>query len=167
MAVFSSLRSRRFARHQAEATQTLITFQLGSEGFALPIETVQKVIILDEVYGDPSGRGIGLTHYQNQEIIVIDLGYRIFGEQSQLIIPEDDPSKIRYLLILYNPEGALTGLPIDSAPKIRRVGKSAIQPLPDAYLKQDILGGLSSQIVYLEKELPLFLLDTLALLQYN
>lgn len=84
MAVYSPLSSRRSANRKAEATQQLIVFRLFGEGFALPIRAVQKVIPMGKIYGASQGAGVSLTLYQNQELMVIDLGHRIFKRsQSQ------------------------------------------------------------------------------------
>ncbi|HBB32133.1 MAG TPA: chemotaxis protein CheW [Cyanobacteria bacterium UBA8803] len=78
MAVFSPLSSRRFANRKAKATQQLIVFRLYSEGFALPIRAVQKVISMGKIYGAPQGGAVGLTLYQDRELLVIDIDHRIF-----------------------------------------------------------------------------------------
>lgn len=78
MAVFSPLTSRRSTNRKAQATQQLIVFRLESEGFALPIRAVQKVIPRGKIYGAPQGGAAGLTLYQDRELLVIDVDYRIF-----------------------------------------------------------------------------------------
>lgn len=82
MAIFSTLRSRRSAAVKTEATEQIITFCLRQEWFAFPILAVQKVIPLGEVYGDPQGTGVSITAYEEQEIIVIDVGQFIFQDLS-------------------------------------------------------------------------------------
>ena len=82
MAIFSTLRSRRFAAVQTETTEQIITFCLREEWFALPILAVQKVIPLGKVYGDPQGTGVSITAYEEQEIIVIDVAKFIFQDSS-------------------------------------------------------------------------------------
>ncbi len=49
MAIFSPLRSRRSSTRQTEITQQLIAFRLRQEWFALPIETVLKVVPMGSV----------------------------------------------------------------------------------------------------------------------
>jgi chemotaxis signal transduction protein len=153
MAIYSPLRSRRLAAQQTEATQRLITFRLGQENFALSLDRVQKVTTLDSLYGDPQGTGISLTTHQGQELRVIDVGNRIFGEPQQIWAPTADLNQpavtthTRHLLIL-QPElldplqvamstaveqHRLVGLPIDSAPSIQSMPLSAFRPIPDIY----------------------------------
>ncbi|HEY9644267.1 MAG TPA: chemotaxis protein CheW [Coleofasciculaceae cyanobacterium] len=73
--------SRRSVKRRAEATQKLIVFSIQQEWFTLPIQAAEKVIVLDQVYGSPDGQGLRFTHYQDQEILVIDAKQRIFGSQ--------------------------------------------------------------------------------------
>ena len=78
MSVFSPLTSRRSSNRKVKPTQQLIVFRLRNEGFALPIRASLKVIPLGEVFGAPQTTGVGLTLYQEQELLVIDIGKRIF-----------------------------------------------------------------------------------------
>ncbi len=80
MAIFSPLRTRRLAARKAEVTQQLIVFRLQQEWFALPINAVQKVLPMPNVYGDPQATGVSLTIYQDKELLVVDVGRRIFRE---------------------------------------------------------------------------------------
>jgi chemotaxis signal transduction protein len=163
MAIYSPLRSRRLAAQQVEATKRLITFKLGTENFALPLDQVQKVTTLDRVYGDPSRTGVSLTTYQGRELVVVDVGYRIFGKEQQIILPGQqkrtnylDPQSsldlVRYLLILKSGSDetstatALVGLPIDSPPSIQSIQLSAFQPLPDIYRKHTNIHCVSAML---------------------
>jgi chemotaxis signal transduction protein len=184
MAIYSPLRSRRLAAQQVEATKRLITFKLGTENFALPLDQVQKVTTLDRVYGDPSRTGVSLTTYQGRELVVVDVGYRIFGKEQQIILPGQqkrtnylDPQSsldlVRYLLVLKSESGetstatALVGLPIDSPPSIQSIQLSAFQPLPDIYRKHTnihcvsaMLAAKSTNVGSPEADRPsIFLLD--------
>jgi chemotaxis signal transduction protein len=165
MAIYSPLRSRRLAAQKVEATKRLITFKLGTEDFALPLDQVQKVTTLDRVYGDPDRTGVSLTTYQGRELVVIDVGYRIFGKEQQVILPSQhkrtsklDPQtsleSVRYLLILQSAPSettsgpsALVGLPIDSPPSIQSIQLSAFQPLPDIYRKHTNIHCVSAMSV--------------------
>ncbi len=165
MAIYSPLRSRRLAAQKIEATKRLITFKLGTEDFALPLDQVQKVTTLDRIYGDPDRTGVSLTTYQGRELVVIDVGYRIFGKEQQAILPSQqkrtsklDPQSssdlVRYLLILKSAPGetaeaatTLVGLPIDSPPSIQSIQLSAFQPLPDIYRKHTNIHCVSAMSV--------------------
>ncbi len=185
MAIYSPLRSRRLAAQQTEATKRLITFKLGEGDFALPLDRVQKVTTLDRVYGDPDRTGVSLTTYQGRELVVIDVGHRIFGKAQQELLPSQqtrssrttqlDGDAIRYLLILQSEPvetatglvSQLVGLPIDSPPSIQSVKLSAFQPLPDIYRRHSNIHCVSAMSVATPassgsqgSELPsIFLLD--------
>ncbi|MEB3356502.1 MAG: hypothetical protein VKK04_07225 [Synechococcales bacterium] len=79
MTIFTS---KRFEKRQTQAIQKLITFQIQQEWFALPIRLVRKLTLMGPVYGASGNGSTGLTHFENQEIPVIDVQYRIFGDRS-------------------------------------------------------------------------------------
>ena len=176
MAIYSPLRSRRLAAQKTEATQRLITFKLGAETFALPLASVQKVTTLDRSYGDPHHTGISLTTYQGRELVVIDVGRRIFGKTSQGLAPmtpnSSDPivrlesqsqaehsEATRYLLILQPAPDRLMGLPIDSPPSIQSIQLSAFQPVPEIYRQHSNIHCVSSLSIDLPNRPAIFLLD--------
>ena len=170
MAIFSPLRSRRLAaRKKKKAEKQAIAFRLRNEWFAIPIEVVQKVVPLGNVYGDPRGTGVSLTIYQGKELLVVDVGHRIFveprsvdstskgdnfGSDGGIRQPEE-----RYLLIVEISTGELVGLPIDSPPSIRRIAESSFTPLPAAYVTQGNIQCVSSMIIEQKDSNPLFLLN--------
>ncbi len=166
MAIYSPLRSRRLAAQQTEATKRLITFKLGEGDFALPLDRVQKVTTLDRVYGDPDRTGVSLTTYQGRELVVIDVGHRIFGKAQQVLLPSQqtrtsprttqlDGDSVRYLLILQAESvetaaglvSQLVGLPIDSPPSIQSIKLSAFQPLPEIYRKHSNIHCVSAMSI--------------------
>jgi chemotaxis signal transduction protein len=192
MAIYSPLRSRRLAAQQTEATKRLITFKLGEGDFALPLDRVQKVTTLDRVYGDPDRTGVSLTTYQGRELVVIDVGHRIFGKAQQVLLPsqqtrassratQPDGDAIRYLLILQSESvetatglgSQLVGLPIDSPPSIQSIKLSAFQPLPEIYRKHSNIHCVSAMSVAAstgsgsqDLELPsIFLLDATSIVR--
>jgi chemotaxis signal transduction protein len=179
MAIYSPLRSRRLAAQQVEATQRLITFKLGEETFALPLDGVHKVT---KLYGDPGGTGVSLTTYQGRELVVIDVGHRIFGKAPQVLPPNPkkgsgmvDPTRrsdlVRYLLILQSDPIAATaefdrrlvGLPIDSPPTIQSIQASAFQPLPEIYRQSSNIHCVSSFSIDIPDRPSIFLLDVAAI----
>lgn len=168
MAIYSPLRSRRLAAKQTEATQRLITFKLCQETFGVKLASVHKVTTLDRLYGDPSGTGVSLTTYQDRELVVIDVGHRIFGKTQQLIPPQAKSLDaleshlnplVRFLLILQPEPNRLVGLPIDSPPSIQSIQISAFQPLPDLYRQHGNIHCVSSLSIELRDRPSIFLLD--------
>lgn len=177
MAIFSPLASRRQSRRIAEVTQQLIVFRLRDENFALPIRTVQKVIPIDKIYGAPGGNGVSLTLYQDQELIVIDVGRRIFrGRPSEDSFKselhhqteealQNKPLAQGYLLIVQNSMGLVVGLPIEEPPSLLRVPESAFTPLSASYISEGNLRCVSVLIKKNNDEPPLFLINPDQLVQ--
>lgn len=167
MAISSPRKSRRLKSQPAAVTQQLITFKLRQEWFALPIKSVQKVLPMGKVYGDPKGTGVSLTIYQDKELLVVDVGHRIFGENPSLNLPVTGGNTIqRFLLIVQSSQGKLIGLPIDSLPALRRVSESAFTPLPDAYISEANIRCVSSLMLQIqESDCPCFLLNPDLLMQ--
>jgi chemotaxis signal transduction protein len=170
MAIYSPLRSRRLAAQQTEATQRLITFKLCEETFALPLDRVHKVTTLDRLYGDPNGTGISLTTYQGRELVVIDVGYQIFGRTKQALLPtqpkgsgtistERKSDLVRYLLIFQIDGERLIGLPIDSPPSIQSIQLSAFQPLPAIYHQHNNIHCVTAMSIDTPDRPSIFLLD--------
>ncbi|MDJ0844514.1 chemotaxis protein CheW [Crocosphaera sp.] len=157
MTIDSHRRSRTLRAKTKENTQQMITFLLGKEWFALPINKIQKVVPLGQIYGDPQGKGIGLTHYQGQELMVIDVARRIFGMETLSVHLDRDQT--RFLLIINVENEQMVGLPIDSPPSMLRVAKSAFIPLPDIYLTQDNIRCISSTFIQVNEQNSFFLLD--------
>ncbi|MDP8964071.1 MAG: chemotaxis protein CheW [Cyanobacteriota bacterium] len=176
MAVFSPLTSRRASNRKAEATQQLIVFRLYNEGFALPIRAVQKVIPMGNIYGGSQGAGVGLTLYQDQELLVIDVEHRIFRSAPSSYSPkpalppqgqeeQPDITLAGFLLIVQSPQGKLVGLPIDSPPSLQRVPESAFTPLTSTYMAEGNIRCVSALILQNNDEPPLFLLNPEKLVQ--
>jgi chemotaxis signal transduction protein len=178
MSVFSPLTSRRSSNRKVKPTQQLIVFRLRNEGFALPIRASLKVIPLGEVFGAPQTTGVGLTLYQEQELLVIDIGQRIFkGLLTQPAIPSSEPSEPSespppsgtiegsYLLIVQSSSRKLVGLPLLEPPSLQRVPESAFAPLTSDYLAYGTIRCVSALVIQGNEQPPLFLLNPDLLVQ--
>lgn len=181
MAIFSPLTSRRSAARKAEPTQQLIVFHLRNEGFALPIRAVQKVIPMGSVYGSAQGTGVGLTLYQEQELLVINIEHRIFkttlaldsasraSEQSAAppsdILPSFGATVGRYLLLMQNSSRKLVGVPLSDPPVLQRIPESAFAPLTSDYMTYGHIRCVSAMIIQGQDKPPLFLLNPDQLVQ--
>jgi purine-binding chemotaxis protein CheW len=164
MSSFSSLRSRRFVNRQQTPLQSWVTFVIHSEGFALPIAAVQQVVPLDRIYGDPQRSGLSLTRYRDRELLVVDVGYRIFGNPPALpVIPSSLSTQL--LLVVQNARGEIVGVPIESPPSVRHLADSAFVPIPDSYLATGNLHCISAQRITTEANESFFILDAEALLR--
>jgi chemotaxis signal transduction protein len=183
--------SSRVAKRRV-TTRQLITFCLRQEGFALPIQVVQKVIPLGEVYDVSSVTGTSLTRYQNQEISVIDIEQRIFSDtalnsdsrlpqlssSTVLALPEAQLTEInlvsssqfntfqqRYLLLLQTAQQELVGISLDTQPMLCRVSESAFTPLPSTVVAEGNIRCISALVVLPNSRPPLFLLNLHQLVQ--
>ena len=177
------LRSQRLRSRKVEVTHQLIVFRLQQEWFALPVQAVQKVIPLGNVYGaglDGAGldAAIGLTIYHDREISVLNIQQRIFRTVSQPLLPvsldeaprpetsQADPSPAgRFLLIVETLTEVAIGFPLDAQPLLRRVPESAFVPLSDTYLTSGQLRCVKCLIVLASDQSPIFLLHLDQLLQ--
>lgn len=148
-------------RSRPEPTVQYLSFRLHQEWFALPLAAIQKVVSLDKISGDPTGRGIGLVRVEEREILVMDVGRIIFRFAST---PSEETPE-RYLLILTGGEGEDIGLPIDSRPSLRRLPATDFAPLPPAYKIFTEIRCISSRAAMTEGEPALFLLDVQQLLE--
>lgn len=154
--------------------QQLIVFRVQQEWFGLPIQTVCKVIPMGQIYGAPQAGGMSLMHYQNQEILVIDVIPRIFKRSPTRSLPASattiaslpsQPSNQPHLLIVQNQQKEFIGIPLDSPPSLRRVPQSAFTPLSSTYLAQGNIQCVCALVVAVKDEPPLFLLNLDQLLQ--
>ncbi|GAB4377144.1 MAG: hypothetical protein Kow00121_25770 [Elainellaceae cyanobacterium] len=166
--------SRHMLTRRAESTQQLIVFRVLDEWFALPIQVAYKVIPLGQVYGASQKGGVSLTRHQNQEVLVLDLQQRIFGEppMQPLLTSTQEMESVastrspqRHLLLIQTIQGELIGLPLDAPPLLRRVPKSAFTPISSTYLAQGNIRCVSALIVLSEDEAPIFLLNPNQLIQ--
>lgn len=161
MALLTTPRSRRLAGTHKQATRQLISFQLRQEWCALPIDSVEKVVLMGTVYGDPNRTGVSVTAYEGRELVVVDVSYRIFGDSHTAHDSNSGESQtVRFLLIVRDSAGNRVGLPIDSAPAVQRVPVDSVAPLSAAYQSEGSLRCVSSLAVQSEGSAPIFLLDT-------
>ncbi len=159
MPTHSTLRSRRFEARATDNSQQMIVFMLASEWFALPILAIQKVIPLGTIAGDPSGRGIGITTYEKQEVLIVDVAKLIFNQSDTSVSSSLDEEMQRYLVLLLNDTNKIIGLPIDSQPVMYRISPSDFKALPEEYLASGNIKCISSQIIALSDRQIIFLLN--------
>ena len=164
MTEFSTLRSRRFAARQTEATQQIIAFCLAQTWFALPILAIQKVVPLGEIKSDPANKKAKFTIYQDSQLPIIDVAESILGYLSSANNNSDEksaqPTGERYLIIFgegdyasaYPSDRGSFGLPIDSQPILYRVSQSNFQPIPETYGAKKGIEAISSQVVELPNQ---------------
>lgn len=160
-------RSRRVSR-SLEIKQQLLAFYLRQQWFAFPLLAVHKVVSLSDTQGCIEETG-SVAVYQGESLLIVNLNTQIFKEAPPAL-PSDEAAIIAeapgyqrdltqgYLMIVKGAVGTV-GFPIASAPKLCRVPQSAFVPLPEAYVTNGNLCGVSAMVVGDRNEPPLFLLD--------
>lgn len=120
--------SRRFrTKHEDRVrveVQKLITFQLGSEHYAIPIERVQRVLKEFTAHGTLQ-TGCRLVRDHNETITIIDL--------STLFISSHDERERHYLIVCTLHNGERLGIPIPEMPAIMEVPKDQFSEIPELY----------------------------------
>lgn len=163
--------SRHGFPRRREATQQLIVFRILYEWFALPIRIAYKVVPIGQVYGSNGADDIRLTRYQNQDVLILNVRHRIFGEKAnQALLPSADDTQVkplpeRHLLLICTPQGELIGIPLENPPALRHVPESAFAPIPATYLAEGSIRCVSALVTVAENEPPIFLLNPNQLLQ--
>ena len=148
MPLLSPLRSRRLAQQQQlRNQQKLITFEMGSHWFALPLALAERVLDWQELAIE---EGSPRVSYQNRSISLVDPGLLLLGKSLQA------PPQA---LILLNAPAHNVGLPIPSQPLLRRLPSSEIQPFPDSYAAQARQRGLAQWIPASTSHTRLLVLD--------
>lgn len=181
MAILSTLKSRRLRPHKSDPVQQIIVFQIRQEWFALPIFAVKKVVPRDDTHGGYRSSGARLTVYEGKEMLILDISHQVFGATDhppyRSIPPAIDSapqsseqppfaqSTSGYLMIIRNRQGDLFGLPIESAPAVRRFSTSDIIPLPSNYAAKVNIQCVSGLIPQSGNQSILFLLNPDQLLQ--
>ncbi len=148
-----SLRFRRFSSQIKEVFQHFIVFSLNHNWFAFPIDIVVKVIASDKVYAH--SQGIGLTTYQNQEILVINLAELL--EEIDLTSAFSS-CQVPYLIIIQLEE-TIVGLSLNCSPKVYRVAESNLISLPSIYLSTRNLSYLRGQVIKIPDHDPILILE--------
>ena len=148
MALLSPLRSRRLAQQQQlRDQQKLITFEMGSHWFGLPLALAERVLDWQELTIEPGSQQVS---YQNRSISLFDPGLLLLGK------PQQAPPQV---LILLTAPAHHVGLPIPSQPIQRRLPSSEFQSFPDSYTAQARQRGLAQWIPASSSHPRLLILD--------
>lgn len=142
-----------------DPTRRMITFAFRDIQFALPIDTVSKVIRHPGILGSGLG-SVGIAHVGEDEVTVFDLHQRLHGQ------PLED-AELGFMVLIETSNGELFGIPIAETPGMQDISESTIRPLPDSYRRRDSY-GLASHVALIkeaetEETRTIFLLDTVQL----
>ncbi len=149
MALLSPLRLRRLARQEhLRNQQTLITFQLGSYCFGLPIERAQRALAWQD-----------FQSAQESSSQLLDTGRLLLGRgipflpQGVLLLQAGSwaPHQVD--------NSKTMALPLPTPPILRRLAASQVQPLPSRYAAQGRQRGIVGWIPPAEGQLPLLVFD--------
>jgi chemotaxis signal transduction protein len=163
MAALTPLRARRFANRVTETTQQYVTFRLRQYYFALPVEALQRVSAAD--VGSHDEGGIGIVSEEPSDLTVIDVGQRIFVENSTAVSSRPLSSvqaletQTACFIVLQTSTGDRVGLPIDSQPKLLRVPQSKLSPLVSEHPIYGQIQSICAIITESENAEPIFVLS--------
>ncbi|WP_338431517.1 chemotaxis protein CheW [Synechococcus elongatus] len=172
MATYTPRRLQRSNKNPQLSYQQFLVFAIADEQFALPIESIYKVIQSPKIYGDPHRRGFGLITYQGEQVIVIDLEQHLLGRSRLSGTEATAPLESAHFLILMKVEQPdhgtqLLGLPVEQPPQLQRLSQQKITSLPDSYLRWGDIHGVTSvsvQDVETAEQHPTFILEPTAVL---
>ncbi len=127
----------------------ILHFPLGSLHLGLPLTQVQKVIPYPQIFSSGQ-KPIGLAHFEDQEVVVIDLHRHLFGQPS--------PAPATHLIVVTGGDD-LYGLPCAGMPALVEIAPEHMRQIPPTYRQADTL-GLASHVARLHNNtMTLFLLD--------
>ena len=141
-----------------EETLKFLIFTMGDLNLAMGIDSVVRIIPLPKIYrsGD---KLLGITNYEDQEVLVIDLYKQIYSQETNLT---------KGFLVIFAGKHSLYGLTIAALPNVEDVPVHKLQPVPAEYRDRDTLGIASHMMqVSIKKSEPqtVFLLDSELLLK--
>jgi chemotaxis signal transduction protein len=159
----SSLTRTRRLQPPAEPSLRLLTFQLRSQWFCLPLVLARRVI---SEPADRRGSLSGLTQLQRENIPLIDIAALVYqdvprlpGEAATEADAAPGPIASQSVLVVEPPSLETMGLLIDGIPAIKRAKQSDFTPVPSVYLIMNRLQGINTLVNLGENEPPHFLLE--------
>lgn len=172
MATYTPRRLQRSRKSSQQSFRQFLVFTIANQQFALPIESVEKVIQTPALYGDPNYRGFGLISYQGQQVTVIDVEQHLLGVAHASTVDAKTRLEAAHFLILLKVDqgdanSQLLGLPIEQPPQLQRLSQQTITSLPDSYLRWgDIhaVTAVSVEEAETAQQSPTFILEPAAVI---
>ncbi|CAN1212480.1 chemotaxis protein CheW [Tumidithrix helvetica PCC 7403] len=142
-----------------EATLKILMFPLGNLFLAVKLEGVKKVIPMPAI-AKSGNKLLGITNFEDQEIVVVDLHQKILNASNAIVS--------RYLIVVQSELEALYGIPVISLPEMLEVPLSMIHPIPDDYRNHDTLGIADrvTQISVMAETRTIFLLSSNSIINF-
>lgn len=130
----------------------VLHFPVGSLQVGLPLTQVQKVLPQPTVFRSGK-KPIGLAHFEDQEVVVLDLHHYLFGQSS--------PSPATHLIVVKaNTEvSEWYGVPCNTVPALIDIAPEQMRQIPPTYRQADTLGLASHVARFSNDTMTLFLLD--------
>jgi chemotaxis signal transduction protein len=141
-----------------EETLKFLIFSMGNLNLAMGIDSVVRIIPLPQIHRS-GNKLLGITTYEDQEVLVIDLYKQIYNQEVNLT---------KGFLVIFAGKYSLYGLTIAALPNVEDVPVHKLQPVPAEYRDRDTLGIASHMMqVSIKKSDPqtVFLLDSELLLK--
>ncbi|MEN9216829.1 MAG: chemotaxis protein CheW [Gloeomargarita sp. HHBFW_bins_162] len=127
----------------------VLHFPVGSLNLGLPLSQVQKVMPYPSIFSSGQ-KPLGLAHFEDQEVVVVDIHRYLFGHPS--------PLPPTHLIVVKNGQ-ELYGVPCAGLPALVELAPEQIRQIPPNYRQADTL-GLASHVARLHNDtITLFLLD--------
>ncbi|MEN9215261.1 MAG: chemotaxis protein CheW [Gloeomargarita sp. DG02_3_bins_56] len=126
----------------------ILHFPVGSLNLGLPLSQVQKVMPHPTVFSSGQ-KPIGLAHFEEQEVVVLDLHRFLLGQ--------GNPHPPTHLIVV-KAGTELYGLPCAGLPALVDIPPEQIRQIPPSYQQADTL-GLASHVARWDQDMTLFLLD--------
>lgn len=135
-----------------------LIFSMGNLNLALGLDSVVKIIPLPTIHRS-GNKLLGITTYEDHEVLVIDLYKQIYATETNIS---------KGFLVIFTGKSSLYGITIASLPNVADVPVHTLQAITPEYRDRDSL-GISSHImqVPIKKSEPqtVFLLDSELLLK--
>jgi chemotaxis signal transduction protein len=141
-----------------EETLKFLIFSLGNLNLAMGIDSVVRIIPFPKIHRS-GNKLLGITTYEDQEVLVIDLYKQIYNQETNLA---------KGFLVIFAGKHGLYGITITALPNVEDVPVHKLQPVPSEYRDRDTLGIASHMMqVSIKKSDPqtVFLLDSELLLK--
>lgn len=141
-------------RRVLEEERQLVTFFLGEEEFALPIDSVREIIRAGRITSVPKMPDFvkGILNLRGSIVPIIDLR-RKFGYQDQ---ETEADEQVRVLICEWN--SSVLGLMVDGVKEVAKIGVSSIEDAPEVLVKEG-LHSFVAGIAKFSSERNVMLLD--------
>ena len=113
-----------------QETLKFLIFSMGNLNLAMGIDSVIRIIPLPTIHRS-GNKLLGITTYEDQEVLVIELYKRIYGQESSI----DNG-----FLVIFAGIRSLYGSTIASLPNVQDVPVNNLQPVPLEYRARSTSG---------------------------